>query len=496
MQLALFHGMLWISALSCLNCVPGCAYAQSFDQSSLLQITQNVTDESGPPQSLTLEVDPVPSVPLVEWLPLDTALGVRSFIYKEYFSEWTSPRDLAILPPPHRAKWSDGTEFGLFSAIPSFGEDGNFIALLMTRDVSERQAELHEMFCSGPNRAHLTKVRVHRRSLLCAWPAEEAEKESFDVFLEDPEGNILVKVLARRKSGLVKKYHSVACVRDIFVKYEAIAESTKQMVEWMEWSNLHGIEHFFVYTFKATEDAVKDVLMPYLTAGLATRIHLDVTQGPDSEDQQFQVVRDCLYRAKNHATWVMPSVDIDEYFRLNSGNIFPDGKVPQDYLRTGWDAIAKSQGKNTSEVHSISFLRFRFARAPSGNLTISSSWREPQLQQRKGNRNQPALPKFVMNAHKVYDLWWHSVYNFDEGAPYDIRLNETFGALNHYRPALHVDHYRDTFLATIFDDKLASDSSMLEEAIRKRFGETLSNLMKRVDKTHPPKATKSPVQSN
>ena len=37
----------------------------------------------------------------------------------------------------------------------------------MTRDVGERQGELHEMFCSGANRAHLTKVRVHRRSLLC-----------------------------------------------------------------------------------------------------------------------------------------------------------------------------------------------------------------------------------------------------------------------------------------------------------------------------------------
>ena len=105
MQLALFHGMLWIWALSCLNVLSaqnsGCA-AQSFDQSSQLQIARNVTDTSGP------------RVPLVEWLPLDT--GVRS---KEYVSEWTSPRDLAILPPPHRAKWSDGTEFGLFSAIPS-----------------------------------------------------------------------------------------------------------------------------------------------------------------------------------------------------------------------------------------------------------------------------------------------------------------------------------------------------------------------------------------
>ena len=94
---------------------------------------------------------------------------------------------------------------------------------------------------------------------------------------------------------------------------------------------------------------------------------------------------------------------------------------------------------------------------------------------------------------KVYDLWWHSVYNFDETAPYDIRLNETIGTLNHYRPPLHVDHQHDTFLATILDDQLASDTSMLAEAIRKRFGEDLSSLMKRLSERHP---TKSWVQSS
>lgn len=58
------------------------------------------------------------------------------------------------------------------------------------------------------------------------------------------------------------------------------------------------------------------------------------------------VIRDFLYRAESHATWVIPSFDFDEYFHLNSGNIFPDDKIPQDYLRTAWDAIVRSQKKN------------------------------------------------------------------------------------------------------------------------------------------------------
>ena len=93
-------------------------------------------------------------------------------------------------------------------------------------------------------------------------------------------------------------------------------------VEWLEFSLLHRIDHFFVYTFKGTEDVVKEVLMPYLKAGLATRIHFDVPQYPRDKTLDMcgwhfdWVIRDCLYQAKSHATWVIPSFDFDEYFYI------------------------------------------------------------------------------------------------------------------------------------------------------------------------------------
>ena len=69
---------------------------------------------------------------------------------------------------------------------------------------------------------------------------------------------------------MVKQYHSVACARDVYVSSSAPenhGRTVKQMVEWLEFSLLHGVDHFFVYTFKGTEDAVNEVLMPYLKAG-------------------------------------------------------------------------------------------------------------------------------------------------------------------------------------------------------------------------------------
>eukprot|EP00435_Cladocopium_sp_Y103_P043956 s546_g12.t1 len=454
----------------------------SCDDPSALQVTRNVTSSD------------VPDVPLTEWLPIESpgVSGANFFSNAEsdanVVSEWTSPRDLAVLPAPHVLRFATGESIDVFSVVPSFGEDGNFIALLLTKNSNKDIAASHDMFCSGPNRSHLTRVRVHHRSLLCDWPKEEAEKESFEVFLEDAQGNNLARVLARRKAGIVKKYQTVACVRDVYFLNEAtFSAALKLLVEWLEFYTMHGIEHFFIYTFRGTEDAVKEVLMPYLQSGLATRIHFD--DYPKPEPHRFhQVIKDCLYRAKSHSTWVLPSVDFDEYFHLNSGHIFSDGRVPQNYLKTAWDAIVKSEGKQLEEVKSISFRRQRFARARSDSLEISSSWREADLERSRHHREKGAKPKFAYNAHVVYDLWWHYPLAWDPKATQDIQVPETLGVANHYRTDFRSGaKYGDADRrASTFDDKLTFEVPLLEQAIERRFGEKPRTLLKRLSQEHPP----------
>lgn len=162
-------------------------------------------------------------------------------------TEWTSPRDLAILPPPNKVALADGNFLEFFSVIPSFGEDGNFIAFLTILDTDLHLLQNHTFFCFGPNRAHLTQVPFHRSILLCDWPAGEAEKETFDVFLEDKHGRNIGQVRTRRKPDMVKQYHSVACARDAYVSNSApenYGRTVKQMMEWLEFSPLHGVDHF------------------------------------------------------------------------------------------------------------------------------------------------------------------------------------------------------------------------------------------------------------
>jgi len=93
---------------------------------------------------------------------------------------------------------------------------------------------------------------------------------TFDVFLEDKNGRNIGQVRTRRKPGIVKQCHSVACARDANVSScapENYGRTVKHMVEWLEFSLLHGVDHFFVYTFKGTEDAVKEVLIPESWSG-------------------------------------------------------------------------------------------------------------------------------------------------------------------------------------------------------------------------------------
>ena len=82
-------------------------------------------------------------------------------------------------------------------------------------------------------------------------------------------GSILQKVIANRKFGLLKKYQTVACVRDIFAPnrpnslqagQKAFGPALKMLVQWMEYNWLHGIDHFFIYTFNGTERAIKNVM--------------------------------------------------------------------------------------------------------------------------------------------------------------------------------------------------------------------------------------------
>ena len=188
------------------------------------------------------------------------------------------------------------------------------------------------LFCSGSR--HLTKetrraVTVHGRVLHCPWPEDEIHKPEITVHFFTADGKHLGRTVAQQKPGALKEYNTMACVRDIYdnqhpdkLEYGRFSGPFKQLVEWMEYSNLHGIAHFLIYTFRGQDVGSKAVLEPYIKSKIASRVHF--AHYPKDQDARFgYMFNDCLYRSKGHSKWLLSSIDIDEYIRMASGNFFP-----------------------------------------------------------------------------------------------------------------------------------------------------------------------------
>eukprot|EP00435_Cladocopium_sp_Y103_P057025 s1486_g19.t1 len=228
----------------------------------------------------------------------------------------------------------------------------------------------------------------------------------------------------------------------------------------MEWSSMHGLEQFLIYTFEGTDLAAVDLMKPYLDAGIASRVHFQFYH-PSEMGRQGHFMNDCIYRAKNHAKWLATSVDVDEYL------VFP-GQV--DYFN--WDHILKKQGVLEDEVASLQVGSVRFARARPETTEISSNHREPNT----------GFPKQIVNVENVYRTSIHWLTQYKNGTGM-IKVDPKFAVIHHYRiPGRIMDYdnyeandFRDPGANTI-DETLTKETSMLEAALAKRFDIPMSDI--------------------
>lgn len=415
---------------------------------------------------------------------------------------WQSPV-LASVPRPKTISLMENVELTIISVVPTFGPDGNYITLIRepvlvsqnhsASDAFEAYMLKTPMYCAGANSSHRVLLRwsAAKVHLFCDWPKEEAKETKFEIFLEDAAGKALGQFSAKHHP-LEKTFDTVACVRDIFMdtnprhRGESFSGPFKQLVEWLEFNHMHGIDHFFFYTFRGTEAAAKEIMTPYMKDGVASRVHFEHYPGVNVVRQHY-VIRDCLYRAKNHANWLLPTIDVDEYIHMTSGHIFAGGVVPKDYLRTAWDSIVKYNQAENKKIQTIKFYRFRFARGPPGQLDINSIWREAGLQEGRTGHHR-ALPKYVINVHYAYDPHIHGAMLSSF-----LRVDQSVLVANHYRNAKGSrTEYGENYTqlpdaeANVKDEALASSVASVEEALQKRFSEDPRILLKRLGEKRPP----------
>lgn len=344
------------------------------------------------------------------------------------------------------------------------------------------------LFCSGPKGSHRTKVRGPENEtnaaykphfvFFCDWP-EEKDLERFEISFEDGNGNQLGTMVAEQKKGLLQQYRTVACIRDVWPEERT---GLRKLPQWMEFHLQHGVEHFLIYTVNLDSQVLVDLYEPYIKSGVATRVHFnEEVVGATADPESFhgpihaQLKGDCLYRFKNHATWIFPAIDTDEFINMKDGNLFEGGKVPEDYAGSSWDAIVKKSGLERDRVHSIAFNVYRFAEAEAGQMELSSVRRDPLLQQ--------SCPKYVLNADNVNTVFLHWAGSWKSGTQSLAVLDTDTLVLHHYRrPSGLVGA---DLGANTTDESMQQYVPDLSRTLARRFGEPAPHFVTRLSAVEP-----------
>ena len=128
-------------------------------------------------------------------------------------NDWVSSRLLATIPQVHLVRTSS-VQFTIFSAVPVFGPEDSYIALLTERknDIWMKKGDVRwprrlgrQMFCSGPDRSHLSPAKYRGSVVICDWPREEQNQTSFQISLEDSNGTILANIVASHDPALLQQ---------------------------------------------------------------------------------------------------------------------------------------------------------------------------------------------------------------------------------------------------------------------------------------------------
>eukprot|EP00438_Fugacium_kawagutii_P033947 Skav211153 [mRNA] locus=scaffold413:361253:362614:+ [translate_table: standard] len=411
--------------------------------------------------------------PFTHGLNSDVASGARQ-------RTETNLRQLRI-PSPRSIRICN-LDLLVVSAVPVFTQNDSYIALIteensdpLWRRPRGQIARLDHLlnrrcstlFCSGPHRSHVSRIKYLGSVWICPWPSKERHHVFFNLHLEDAEGTDLGKFVASHDPKWLGQYKIMACIRDMFGSPEAEDQGIhsgvfSSLVQWMEWSLMKGgVEHFLVYKFNGTDSVEENILKPYFDAGVASMVYFDSC--PDHPDTRHgYTINDCLFRVKNHAEWLWPVIDIDEYLHVDGGLAH---------------ALKASVFGNLDGVHSLAFKRTRFAKVAMNRLDISSTRYVPHTKRGRGWSN----PKQFVHVDSTYRVSTHETVLFDESKRL-LEVDPNIGIIHHYRFPWNItntanmtatERYEFLLLdrgANATDESLLTDVASLTEALRSRFG--------------------------
>ncbi|CAF1448671.1 unnamed protein product [Didymodactylos carnosus] len=107
-----------------------------------------------------------------------------------------------------------------------------------------------------------------------------------------------------------RAYHNISI-------YTMIKNKSEELVEWIEYHLLLGIEHFYLYD-NLSEDMIDNVLIPYMNSNIVTLIRWPFAPYPGKHWNSIQTssMNHCLKSFGPFNRWI-GYFDVDEYFQPN-----------------------------------------------------------------------------------------------------------------------------------------------------------------------------------
>lgn len=192
---------------------------------------------------------------------------------------------------------------------------------------------------------------------------------------------LLVILLCIACSGLVAQEKDCEAfkLKRVQAPYEAaictmVQDEGMYLLEWIEYHRMVGVEHFFLYNDRGTDDS-ETILKPYIDAGVVTWINWDgnITVDPKRADPdpfytryQRYALADCIFERgsliKYLGVW-----DIDEFLYFRTDGIKNLGSLVKNYMLP--------QKYTSLYLPATTFGPSNFNKRPTGLVTENYRWR-------------------------------------------------------------------------------------------------------------------------
>lgn len=201
-------------------------------------------------------------------------------------------------------------------------------------------------------------------------------------------------------------------------------DEDRYLAEWLEFHLCVGVEHFFLFNHHSATERHRDILQPYMDAGLVT-----LDEAVCDLHCQVPTYERCVAEHGEETRW-LALIDIDEFLLPSSAGSLPE-------------VLSTFEPFAAVLVHWLVFGSSHHEETPPGLVLEEYTWRAAEASEVVKSVSQPHLISKVGGHNHEYTPPWQAVNGARVVVPFNASAGEA--PSTHAPPsleALRIHHYR------------------------------------------------------